>query len=71
VPADKPITRYPRTLANLQAAIRELPNVWIFDNDDLREPFRKVAVFENGRRIFEGKPASKWLRRILRETPPK
>ena len=67
VPADKLITRYPRTLANLRNAIRELPHVWIFDNDDLREPYRKVAVFENGRRIFEGRPAPKWLRRVLME----
>jgi hypothetical protein len=29
-------------------AIRDLPHVWIFDNDDLRTPFRQVAVFENG-----------------------
>lgn len=71
VPSDKLITRYPRTLANLQAAIRELPNVWIFDNDDLRESFRKVAVYEQGRRIFEGKPIPKWLRLIFKETPAK
>ena len=71
VPADKLVTRYPRTLANLQAAIRALPDVWIFDNDDLREPFRKVAVFENGRRIFAGKPAPKWLRCILKNGPLK
>ncbi len=68
VPSDKLITRYPRTLANLQAAIRELPNVWVFDNDDLRESYRKIAVFENGRRIFVGNPVPKWLRRILKET---
>ena len=67
VPAEKIITRYPRTLANLQNAIRELPHVWIFDNDDLREPFRKVAVYEHGCRVTEGIPAPKWLRRILRE----
>jgi predicted ABC-type ATPase len=71
VPSEKLVTRYPRTLTNLQSAIRELPHVWIFANDDLREPFRKVAVYEQGRRIFEGKPAPKWLRRILKETPGK
>ncbi|MGB6223677.1 zeta toxin family protein [Haloferula sp.] len=64
VPSDKLITRFPRTLANLQSAIRELPHVWIFDNDDLREPFRKVAVYEQGHWVFEGKPTPKWLRRI-------
>lgn len=71
VPSDKLITRYPRTLANLQAAIRELPQVWVFDNDDLREPFRKVAIFENGYRVFQGKPIPKWLRRISKVTPAK
>jgi predicted ABC-type ATPase len=71
VPSDKLITRYPRTLANLQAAIRELPNVWVFDNDDLREPFLKVAVFENGHLVFQGKAIPKWLRRILKEAPAK
>ena len=71
VPSDKLVTRYPRTLANLQAAIRELPHVWVFDNEDLRAPYRKVAVFEQGRRVFQGKPVPKWLRRILKETPAK
>ena len=67
VPSEKLIARYPRTLANLQNAIRDLPHVWIFDNDDLREPFRKVAVFEKGRRTFVGKPVPSWLRLILKE----
>lgn len=67
VPSEKLTTRYPRTLANLRSAISELPHVWIFDNDDLREPFRKVAVYENGRRTFVGNPVPGWLRRILKE----
>ena len=71
VPADKLATRYPRTLANLQSAIRDLPHVWIFDNDDLREPFRKVAVFEKGRRTYVGKPVPSWLRQILKGSPGK
>lgn len=71
VPAEKLITRYPRTLANLQCAIRELPHVWIFDNDDLRVPFRKVAIYEQGRQICAGKPAPQWLRRILKNDAEK
>jgi predicted ABC-type ATPase len=65
VPLEKLISRYPRTLANLQAAIRELPHVMIFDNDDLRSPFRKVAVFEHGKQIHSEKPLPEWLRWIL------
>lgn len=67
VPSDKLINRYPRTLANLQAAIQELPHVWVFDNDDLRRPFRKVAVFEQGTRISMEKPVPNWLRGILKK----
>jgi predicted ABC-type ATPase len=69
VPADKLITHYPRTLANLQTAIHQLPNVWVFNNEDLREPYRKIAVFENGHRIFLENPVPKWLRPILKESP--
>ena len=48
VPTEKLIARFPRTLANLSAAIRELPCVLVFDNDDLRTPFRHVAVKATG-----------------------
>jgi predicted ABC-type ATPase len=65
VPSEKLLTRFPRTLANLKAAIRDLPHVWIFDNDDLRTPFRQVAVFENGRLVTLHKPAPKWLTPLL------
>ena len=62
VPVEKLIARFPRTLANLKKAIRELPQVLIFDNDDLRIPFRQVAVFENGRPVNVKKPPPRWLR---------
>jgi predicted ABC-type ATPase len=65
VPAEKLVARFPRTLANLKTAIRELPHVWIFDNDDLRTAFRQVAVFENGRRLSVGKTLPAWLTTLL------
>ena len=65
VPAEKLSARYPRTLANLKAALRELPHVWIFENDDLRTPFRLAAVFEAGRPIELRQPVPKWLRPLL------
>jgi predicted ABC-type ATPase len=65
VPTEKLIARFPRTLANLKAAIREVPYVWIFDNDDLRTPFRQVAIFENGSPVSITKPVPKWLKRLL------
>jgi predicted ABC-type ATPase len=65
VPTEKLTTRFPRTLVNLAAAIRELPCVLIFDNDDLRNPFRHVAVFKNGRAVLLNKPMPSWLRPLL------
>jgi predicted ABC-type ATPase len=61
VPTEKLITRFPRTLANLKAAIGELPWVYVFDNDDLRAPFRQVAVFQHGRPLILKKPLPGWL----------
>jgi predicted ABC-type ATPase len=65
VPTEKLIARFPRTLVNLTTALRELPHVWVFDNDDLRTPFRLVTVFENGRLVKLHKPVPKWLRPLL------
>lgn len=48
VPSEKLLSRFPRVMSNLKAAIRELPNVWVFDNHDLRHPFRRLAIFQNG-----------------------
>ena len=55
VPSEKLQQRFPRTLANLRAAIRELPHVVVFDNDDLSQPFRKVAPDALGlpREVFQ------------------
>ena len=61
VPTVKLQERFPRTLANLQLAIRRLPQVWIFDNDDLRAPFRLVAVFEEGVLTIVNLPVPAWL----------
>jgi predicted ABC-type ATPase len=65
VPGGKLIERFPRTLANLRTALRELPHVWVFDNDDLRRPFRLVAIVEDGRRVKLDKPVPKWLKPLL------
>ncbi|SPE57906.1 conserved hypothetical protein [Verrucomicrobia bacterium] len=64
VPSEKLGSRFPRTLANLRAAIRDLPHVVIFDNDDLRVPFRRVAVMEGGRLVWLADPPPKWLGEI-------
>jgi predicted ABC-type ATPase len=61
VPSDKLSSRFPRISANLAAAIRQLPHVFIFDNSDLRTPFRQVTVFENGTLTLSSDPFPEWL----------
>lgn len=65
VPAEKLPARYSRSLANLKRAIRDVPIVLVFDNDDLSTPYRRVATFENGARTSLAKPVPEWLARLL------
>ena len=66
VPTDKLLARYPRTLANLKIAIRELPHVLVFDNGDLCTPYRQVAVFEHGQLTFRKNPWPRWLTKLMK-----
>jgi predicted ABC-type ATPase len=61
VPTDKLTARFPRTMTNLKRAIPELSCVFIFDNDNLRTPFRLAAVFQDGRQTFLAKSIPSWL----------
>jgi len=61
VPTEKLLARFPRTLHNLSLAIRELPFVFVYDNEDLRTPFRRVAEFEHGQPILLAKPLPDWF----------
>lgn len=65
VPARKLAARFPRIRKNLRNALRVLPHVWVFDNDDLMNPFRLVAVYESGRAVKLKKPIPQWLRTLL------
>ena len=65
VPNEKLTARFPRTITNLKQAIQELPCVLIFDNDDLRTPYRLAAVFQNGRPAFLAKFVPDWLQPLL------
>ncbi len=65
VPTEKLIQRYPRTLANLAFALRDLPCVLVFDNDDLKHPFRQVAAYANGQAAQLQEPIPAWFKRLL------
>ena len=64
VPPEKLVQRFPRTLSNLAAAIRELPCVLIFDNDDLKVPFRHVATYASGQTVQLNEPVPSWLKSL-------
>lgn len=66
VPGDKLKDRYPRTLANLKRAAKELPLVLVFDNGDLSQPYRRLAEFENGRRTFCAEKLPAWFSSLFR-----
>jgi len=65
VPTEKLVQRFPRILANLKAALQELPHVWVFDNNDLRTPYRLAAIFESGRLVKIERPVPRWLTPLL------
>jgi predicted ABC-type ATPase len=63
--SEQRVGRFPRILKNLKAALRGLPNVWVFDNNDLRIPYRLIAVFESGRPVKLQRPVPSWLKPLL------
>lgn len=65
VPSDKLKERFPRILANLKSALRELPHVRVYDNNDLRKPYRLIAITEHGEVAGLNPPIPKWLKPLL------
>ena len=62
VPSEKLAGRFRRTIKNLKTAIQTLPIVLIFDNDNLADPFRRLAEFRNGKPLTLSEPVPEWLR---------
>jgi len=65
VPIEKLKERFPRTLQNLRLAIQRLPQIIVYDNDDLSNPFQQVAVFEDGRIVESVGDLPSWLANLL------
>jgi predicted ABC-type ATPase len=68
VPKDKIVERYPRILRNLQQALAELANVRVFDNGDLKRPYRLVATREDGQPVRLHGEVPAWLQPLLPKT---
>ncbi len=65
VPREKLASRYKRVMENLRRALVELSNVRVYDNCDLREPHRLVAVRELGGPIQLYHPIPRWFKPLL------
>jgi predicted ABC-type ATPase len=61
VPDDRVISRFPRTLANLRAALAFVDVALRLDNSSSRDPYRPVATWRSGREVSRAADAPSWL----------
>jgi predicted ABC-type ATPase len=64
VPNEKLQARFPRTLANLKAAIPMADDALVFDNSSADTPYRLVAVYARGDLVASHPPIPAWARRL-------
>jgi predicted ABC-type ATPase len=62
VPDAKLRARFPRTLANLRAAIPLADEAFVFDNSSYERPYRVVAVYRRGALVSRHPPLPAWTR---------
>jgi len=62
IPDAKLRSRFPRTLANLRAAIPIVDEAFLFDNSSFETPYRIVAVYARGRLVSRHPPMPPWAR---------
>jgi predicted ABC-type ATPase len=62
IPDDKLQARFPRTLANLRAAIPLVDEAFLLDNSSFDQPYRIVAVYQQGQLVSQHKPLPSWTR---------
>lgn len=60
VPTEKLHARFPRTLANLRAAIAIVDEAYVIDNSSYDAPYRIVAVYREGRLVSQHPPLPTW-----------
>ena len=68
VPEDKIAARHPRTMRNLERAMRDLPHVLVYDNSDLAKPYQLLAEYEAGVLVgpFPRPAAPVWFAELTR-----
>lgn len=60
VPDEKIVSRYTRTLKNLEKAITIADHGFLFDNSSAEEPYRFVAELRKGRVVRRGAARPRW-----------
>lgn len=61
IPDEKLHARFPRTLANMRAAIPLVDEAFLFDNSSFDQPYRIVAVYQRGQLVSQHKPRPQWM----------
>jgi len=64
VPDEKIMSRFPRTLVNLEKALHFVDLGFLFDNSSADEPYRFVAEWADGKMVRLGDVLPSWLRRL-------
>jgi predicted ABC-type ATPase len=64
VPDEKLHARFPRSLANLRAAIPVVGEAFVFDNSSFDLPYRIVAVHRTGELVSRHPPFPAWTREL-------
>ena len=54
--------RFPRTLANLRAAVTVVDEAFLFDNSSFDAPYRVVATYRDGRLVTKRPPLPGWTK---------
>jgi predicted ABC-type ATPase len=62
IPDAKLHARFPRTLANLRAAVPAVGEAFLFDNSSYDRPYRPVAVYRLGQLVSRHPPLPAWTR---------
>ena len=67
VPAEKIVSRIPRTLQHIRTVLPLVDKAQLYDNSSSEVPFQPVAQLEKGQLIRQVDPLPNWAREVLRE----
>lgn len=69
VPAEKIVSRIPRTVNHIKTALPLFDDARILDNSSRENPFRQIAVVKNGRCEWTIEPLPDWAKDLLEDIP--